>query len=579
MNVVGRFGFMFLWFVFAIACNQKAVVINSSHPENAAGQETTETIGTTSSVPAELIQQYILAMVDTSRSESYRQDLYYNKEIFKELKSFYRYNHDRLAWSTLQAPNSDAKELLNALSQAHEHGLDPEAYGVSQIVTQIEDVYQYKGEIDLKKVIQLDFLITHAYMTYAYHLYHGQLPPHALGEDWHIPKKRAELAPYLAGKSFRDGVKMIIPQSKAYTSLQKKLITYQAIAAEGGWNTIPDSMWLRPGGIDDAVYLLSERLFYSNDYKKGPSATSTSTYDEDLEKSLSYFQQRHGLTPDGKLNESTIKALNVPVEKRIDQIRMNLERLRWLPEMPNGKSVVINLPEYRLHIYKKEKELENMKVIIGKNTSKTPIMLDQIEYITFRPSWFVPTSRFNRTVLPKVKKDPDYLDRYGYRLYARKDIKRERPIDSKTIKWQSIDHINDEFRAVHLPGPNGDMKGQIMFAMPNSEGLFICDASNTALFEFSLRPFNYSTISVEKPELLAKVLLNNRKWDIREIKHSMAGEKPESVTLEEKVPVQTIYLTAWVNEEGILQFREDIYGYDALQYDLMQLEDQYWRQD
>ncbi|TRX55955.1 L,D-transpeptidase family protein [Fulvivirga sp. M361] len=562
--------------IFLCGCGQKTVIVQTGN-DSSAIEENVESLGEVNEVPKELVQQYMLASIDTIDSRRYIRDPHFHRILFKELKTYYRLNDYNLVWSTLSSPTNEAKTLLNQLALCEEHGLFSENYQLDELVNLISEVYIYSSEVNVSQVIHLDIMLSAAYITYAWHLYNGQIEASDLGEYWHSSRKHTELSLYLADKGFKEGVRLIIPKRQAYDNLRKKLAIYLSIEEEGGWPLIPDSVRMYPGESHELIYLLRERLFYTNDYKKGLAKTSTEyVYGPELQNAVSTFQKRHGLAPDGLLNKETIAAMNVSVEERVDQIKINLERFRWLPDDLGDLHLLVNIPEFMVKIYKKEKLMDALKVIVGKADHQTPILHDQVEYITFSPSWSVPDQAFNRKILPKVKENPEYLDKIGYRLYARSDVKGERPLDIRSIQWKDLKIINNDYRAVHPPGPNDNIHGQIKFAMPNSEDLFLCDASTTSLFDFSFRAFNYSSISVEKPELLAKYLLNDRKWDVRRIKASMSQHTPESTILKEKTPVHVVYFTAWVDDEGVMQFRDDIYGYDIRQAELMQLEEHRW---
>ncbi|MEM1405304.1 MAG: L,D-transpeptidase family protein [Bacteroidota bacterium] len=563
--------------IFIVAGCAQQTVINKPNreiqPENGAF------LGYAKDLPLEVIQQYLLTCVDTVKQLDQISPSH-EKNLLHEVKDLYRYNDYSLIWTTLTAPNSDAKDLLNEIAECREHGLNPDHYLSDSLFAQFDNTYLYNQEIDILRLIQLDIKLSSAYMAYAHDLHYGQIDPILLGENWQLSKRYIELAPYMKGKTFKEAIKMVTPKSDEYKALQKKLQSYLALRNEGGWNTLPDTLYVNPGEAHEAIYLLRDRLFYSGDYNsKGLRTTSRSLmYDDDLQKSLSNFQRRHGLKDDGILNKETIDELNVPIEHRIDQIRINLERLKWIAEPESEKSIVVNIPDFKLTLYKKSKGIKSFKTIVGKRTSKTPILSDQIEYITFSPSWFVPDISFNRQVLPKAKKDPNYLEQLGFKLYARKDVKGESPIDANSVQWNNVDMINTKFKALHVPSSSDVTSGKIKFAMPNKEGLYICDAANPALFDFAFRPFNFSSISVENPELLARYLLDDKHWDINTIREHMKASKPESVSLTKKVGVNVVYLTAWVDTNGELQFRDDIYGYDQAHSALLKLEDERWNQ-
>ncbi|MEM8568272.1 MAG: L,D-transpeptidase family protein, partial [Bacteroidota bacterium] len=535
-------------------------------------------LGIAKDLPEELVQQYVLAYVDTIESPK-SSDQVNSRNLEKEIKDLYRYNNYSLLWTTLTAPNPDAKELLNALSESFEHGLNPDHYLTDSLLSRFDETYSYSQEIDILDLIKLDVRLSSAYMAYVNDLHYGHIDPSLLGEYWQLAKRKTELSPYLAGKSFKEGIKMVTPRTKAYLALQKELENYIALQELGGWSNIPDTMRVTFGSSHEAIYLLRDRLYYTGDYNKGLGYSSRElTFDKDLKKALSDFQSRHGLKPDGLLNIETIAALNIPIEDRIDQIKINLERLKWIPEYEDDRIIEVNIPDFKLTLYKKSKVVKSFKAILGKTSSPTPVLESKIEYITFSPSWFVTDVNFNRHVLPKLKKNPEYLDMLGYKLYARNDLKGEKPIDAKSVEWREIDVINSKFRALHSPNAEDNMHGKIKFGMPNKEGLFICDAANPTLFDFSFRAFNFSSISVENPELLAKYLLDDNDWSVMAIQDHMKSSKPESVTLDKGIDVNVIYLTAWVNEDGFLQFRDDVYGYDKAHAKLLRLEDDRWNQ-
>ncbi len=396
---------VYLLLFFFISCSQQLATNKSDNPLSidriAKG------------LPPELIQQYVLAYVDTTKQSVYTLNSGI-KTSQQEIKDLYRYNQYNLLWTTLTAPNTDAKNLLNGLSESFEHGLNPDHYLTDSLLDEFEATYAYNQEINILDLIQLDVKLSSAYLAFTSDLHHGQINPLLLGEEWQLSKKHTELAPYLAGKSFKEGVKMISPKSQKYLALQKKLKSYIALENEGGWPNIPDSMRVALDESNPAIHLLRDRLYYSGDYSKGLGTTSRGlTFDKDLKNALITFQDRHGLKPDGVLTPETINALNIPIEHRIDQIKINMERLKWLPEQENESTIVANIPDFTLTLYRKSKEVKSFKIIVGKESSRTPILKSKVEYIRFSPSWFVPNISFNRHILPKVKKDPNYLDKLG----------------------------------------------------------------------------------------------------------------------------------------------------------------------
>ena len=322
MKAVNRF--LCLAIFIAAGCAQQTAIDKTNRAIRPEGDAF---LGYAKDLPLEVIQQYLLSCVDTIKqldqiSPSSR------KKLLQEVKDLYRYNDYSLIWTTLTAPNSDAKDLLNEIAECREHGLNSDHYLSDSLFAQFDNTYLYHQEIDILKLIQLDIKLSSAYMAYAHDLHHGQIDSLPLGENWQLSKRYIELAPYMKGKTFKEAIKMVTPKSDEYKAIQKKLQSYLALRNEWGWNTLPDTLYVNPEETHEAIYILRDRLFYSGDYSsKGLRATSKSLiYDEDLQKSMSNFQRRHDLKDNGILYKETIDELNVPIEDRIDQIRINLER-------------------------------------------------------------------------------------------------------------------------------------------------------------------------------------------------------------------------------------------------------------
>lgn len=528
-----------------------------------------EELGDVSEISKATIREHILKAIDTLQADTYIFDENLKKELFLELRRFYRFNDYKLAWSDLDAPSTEAKILLNELSSADEHGLNPELYNIETILELEDEAYNFSHEVNLADVMHLDFMMSAAYITYTWHLYNGRMNPKDLSNKWVSTRKKLELAHYLAGKSVRSGIELVEPQSLAYSELVKKLDVLISIANEGGWEPLPDSVELRPGDYNELVTYVRERLVLSSDFTRGLKQQEYNpVYDEALSTAVRKFQKRHGLDANGVINKQTIEELNIPIETRIEQIKINLERLRWMPRNIPDEYLLVNIPEFSLKLMKKEKEIQSMRAIVGNTESPTPVLNAKVEVITFSPTWFVSDQDFNRIALPRVKENPDYLRQTGYTLYARNDKDGANPIDIESVKWNSLKAINSKYRVAHTPGPNDKMKGQIKFVMPNQEDLFISDASTTSLFDFSFRAFNNSSISIEQPALLAKYLIDQRKWSIDLINEKMHQPKPENVTIT-SYPIYVVYLTTWVDKYGVLNFRKDLYGYDATQRDFL----------
>ncbi len=551
-------------------CASKTVVLESTGNElDLNSPEESVVLGKASDIGNEEVKDLITNWLDTINVDNYVAQQALREPIYEELKRFYKFNLYQLAWSTLDAPNSQSKVLLNTLAEARDHGLTPDDYGLRQLVYETQQVYSRRRKVNLLEVIQLDMNMSIAYLTYTQHIFNGRLSPTDLGGHWQNEDKNSELAAYLSGKDVNQVLSMIAPEIDGYRELKEELANYRSIAERGGWSALPESMELKEGDSGDGVYRLRQRLTSTGDMTRSLSKQSgnSSYFDASLTEALKIFQGRHGLEATGELDGATLRELNRPVEERIEQIKVNLERLRWMPRRLESDRIVINVPAFTLEYYKSGRVQQRSRVLVGMAFSPTPIFHASMDYIVFSPSWNIPGPVFYRDILPEAKKDPSYLERNGYVLYPTVYDIPKNPLDPNRINWNSFSEDYPHFKVIQQPGPE-NTKGNIKFVFPNDYNIFLSDASSEDDFEKTHRAMNYRCISLENAELLAETLLNNRKWRIKDIEKSMNSEKPVKASLKERVAVYITYRTCWVDENGIVNFRPDIYGYDAAQYQM-----------
>lgn len=530
-------------------------------------------LGKSTEVESDEVSRYIHAWLDTIRIETVVTDFRLQKPVYDELKRFYNFNRYQLAWSDLDAPNSESKVLLNELAEAGDHGLNPDDYRLRKLVYDMQQVYSRRNRINLLEVIRLDMDLTLSYLLYTQHLFNGRINPEDLGGTWHNEYKHQELAQYMSGKGVREVLAMVEPDVPEYKQLREELATYRSISENGGWPTLPSNTVLKQGDEGEDVYTLRRRLDRTGDMKRslGKSSGNSYYFGEELAEAVRTFQRRHGLKPDGIVNLETVRELNRPVNERIEQIKVNLERIRWMPRDLGDEYLLINVPGFELSLINGGRIQEKMKVIVGNTFSATPIVHADLSYIMFSPSWNVPGPVFIRQLIPEVKKDPDFLEKNGYVLYATVSDVGKKPMDPDGVNWETFNEDYPHFKVVQKPGP-GNEQGRIKFVMPNNYNIFLSDAASAGMFDETTRAFNYRCISVERPVMLAETLLNNRKWREKDILKSMESTVPVKASLPDKIPVYITYRTCWVDENGQVNFRADIYGFDAAQYQFTQPE-------
>ena len=346
-------------------------------------------------------------------------------------------------------------------------------------------------------------------------------------------------------------------------AIEKALKTYEQIAERGGWKKVSHFRKLEKGQVSPHVLEVRERLFVTGDLEKRKS-TEPELFDETLEGAVKRFQYRHGLNEDGVIGTQTLQALNVSVEERIAQLRLSLERLKtFSPEDLGERYLLVNVPAFTLDVVEEGRSLISMRTIVGqvKKEHRTPLFSEDLSYLVLNPVWNVPESIATKELLPKIKEDPTYFEKQNYKLISVKEGQRQE-VDPKTINWTEIEHENFEFEIKQKSG-RGNALGTIKFMFPNRYNVYLHDTSARSLFEHNVRSFSHGCVRIEKPMELAKYLLRDQpEWTVEKINAGIRSEGEKHVMFKTKVPVHIQYHTAWVDGEGRVHFRRDIYGYD-----------------
>jgi murein L,D-transpeptidase YcbB/YkuD len=277
------------------------------------------------------------------------------------------------------------------------------------------------------------------------------------------------------------------------------------------------------------------------------------------------FQRSQGLSPDGQVGGETLRLLNVPIDSRIQTLILNMERWRWIPKSLEPDYLMVNIPEFKLHVFEKGQEKITMKVIVGKTMNSTPIFSDKLEFVVLSPYWNVPMSIIQKELAPKLMSDPGYLERLDMEVVTNKGDQ----IDPSTIDWSSVDEKNFKYTVRRRPGPKNDL-GDVKFIFPNSNDIYLHDTPHDELFSETSRDFSHGCVRVEKPIDLAEYLLRNVPgYDRSKIESVIAERQEKFVSLKQKLPVYLVYFTASADANGNVTFHKDIYGHDrtlAAQY-------------
>jgi murein L,D-transpeptidase YcbB/YkuD len=492
------------------------------------------------------------------------------------LPAFYEYRAYEPAWVDRSGPRSVARELLEALVEASHAGLRSEDYHSREIesaIVELEDARTHGRIPATGALVDLELLLTDAFLVLGSHLAAGRVDPETLDPQWVAARRRADMVSVLesATESTSVGAALLSlePQSPGYRRLKASLARYRALSAGGGWAPLPGGASLSRGDRDPRVADLRARLAAEGDLRSGahelPNPTdspASHVFDAEVERALLKFQRRNGLAPDGRLGPSTLQALNVSAEDRVRQIELNLERWRWLPDSLGRRFVIVNAADFVLDVVEDGDTVLSMRAIVGRRYRKTPVFSDELSYLVLSPFWHVPRSLAIQDQIPLIRRDPGYFQRVGMRVLAGQ-AGDAREIDPATVDWNAVTARNFPYRLRQDPGPQNAL-GMVKFMFPNRFNVYLHDTPSRELFSRDRRDFSSGCIRLEAPLDLAVYLLRaDPTWSRERIERDARGGVERTVQLPDRVPIHILYWTAWVTPSGEVYFREDIYDRDG----------------
>lgn len=403
----------------------------------------------------------------------------------------------------------------------------------------------------------LELRLTALFFRFAEGKYGGLVGRDLRELDWFIPRRKKDMGRLLdsltAGSS---DLSLLEPLHPQYGRLKAHLRQYRDLDTMP-WPAIGigELRKLEPGAVHAAVPLIRERLILLGDHPSLPTAAPTdeNLYDSTLVLAVQRFQQRHGLHADAVLGPGSLNALNVTPAERLRTLLVNMERLRWVPEQSAPDLLLVNIPEFKLHVYENGEQVLEMDVVVGKAATRTVIFSDTLTTVVFSPTWTVPPGIMRTEVLPGMRKDPDYLRKKHMEIVggtAANPIVRQKPGTHNAL-------------------------GLVKFLFPNNYHIYMHDTPSKNLFGREQRAFSHGCIRVSKPLELAEFLLKDQpEWTADRIKKAMNAGRETHVRVLRPRPVTIGYFTAWVDANGVLNFRDDVYGHDArLAHELFGLKD------
>lgn len=511
------------------------------------------------------------------------------------IEPFYLHREYQPLWIDNYELNAEGKELLQMLRETSADNWRRYGYEISTIEREVRNLSNLP-----KQATAVDVLLTDAFITYATQAFNAELLPD-MNEGDHpslrkvaIEKKKKRishakvlniLSQSVAKDELDNLLKSMAPSQLAYRNLREALNLYTKLADSGEWYPLPANLRLTLG---EKHRLVPHLRWILNEYKDLPERTLSwlfsespemmqapgsnekfdineprFVFDKTLYEALKHFQKRHGLAETGELNDLTRNWINIPPHHMAQKIALNMKRWRHLPENLGKRYVMVNMADYKLQLISNGQVEAEMKVIIGNKERRTPVMIQEMSTLVLAPNWNVPRRIALTSLVPKIKRNPSYLSKKGYRVIGRVNGV-DRYISPEKINWNRVSSRYFPYRIVQKPGSSNAL-GEIKFLFPNDKDIYLHDTSQRQLFNLDKRALSSGCVRVEKPHLLADKLLRGQQgWNRKNIERAIAQSRTTRITLKEKVPVYLMYWTTWIDQNGVLQVRDDIYERDLI---------------
>ncbi|WP_374683410.1 murein L,D-transpeptidase [Accumulibacter sp.] len=482
------------------------------------------------------------------------------------VRLFYYGRGYRPAWTD----SATRGELIAAVEASRAHGLAPDDFSVAAL----RDVAA-RGDDDAQAIVRRELLFTDALARLVRQLRYGKVDPATLYSTWNFSplpsvRERAQtLAELLAAASLPTALAALAPQDAAYQGLQKALARFTALAAKGDWPTVPAGPTLRPGESDARVRALRARLqaegWLADAGTGGKAATARSDatrYDKALADAVKRFQSGHGLTPDGAVGSNTLAALNVSAAERVAQIRVNLERMRWVARDMSRDRLQVDIAGYTAELQLDGARVWSSKVVVGRPARETPVLLDHVQHLVLNPKWVVPPTVLREDVIPGMVRNAAYLQKHDMRVVDRGG----QAVAAEQIDWSSASRSGFPYQIVQQSGSRGAL-GQVKFSLSNGYAIYLHDTPSRSLFGKPARALSSGCVRLEKPRELALLLLDDpQRWNEEALAAAIASARTQTLPVGRPVPVMLLYRTAVADardKAGSVFFRFDIYNQDG----------------
>jgi murein L,D-transpeptidase YcbB/YkuD len=475
-------------------------------------------------------------------------------DVSRVVMDFYSHRNFRAAWTD----GRDVTQLLKSLNETDIDGLVPTDFRVAELAQ--AQLALHATAPTPAQAAAFDLAATRTYITALLQLRRGKVDPARLDFHWNFDPvgvdPREDVNSFFTALDDHDVARAFAqapPQEAVYRNMRVALAHLRQVRDAGGWPTVTQGQSLKPGMDGVAVAQLRARLA-AGGYLEAQTGKRTD-YDEKVIAAVKKYQSEQYLGADGVAGAATLAALNVPVEARIDQVRVNMERARWLLYKLQGTFVIVDIAGYKVALYRDGQPVWRSRVQVGKPFRSTPVFQSEITYVTFNPTWTVPPTILVKDMLPKIQQNPGYLAANRIRALDREG----NVLDPAGIDWYNARGITLRQDA----GPENSL-GQVVIRFPNDYAIYLHDTPHRELFAKSMRATSSGCIRVENPLQLVELLFNDPvRWNSEGIQKQLANGKTENIKLPVKVPVLLAYWTVDMSNDGRVTFKPDVYGYDS----------------
>jgi L,D-transpeptidase YcbB len=486
-----------------------------------------------------------------------------------QIEKFYVAGGYSLAWVRDGRVTVQARALIRLFAEASLKGLNLEDYDGGRWQSRLAALERSTAGDRKTALVHFDLALTVCAMRYISNLHVGRVNPKHFKFGLDVGSKKYDLADVLRRQVLQAHdvgavIATVEPPYAGYQRAEKALADYIALAAQGDGPPLPvPPKTVRPGDTYSGMKQLVARLRRLGDLALGTEfSADDNVYQGAMVAAVEHFQRRHGLMPDGAVGKATFAELNTPLSVRVDQLKLTLERYRWIPPGFPQPPIVVNIPEFRLRTMRRQPaSFLSMKVVVGRAyRTQTPVFANEMRYVIFRPYWNVPRSILRSELVAKIARDPDYVAENNYEVMNGSD--------SVVTDGEVSDAVLSGLRSGELwirqkPGPRNAL-GLVKFVFPNRYNVYFHSTPFPELFEKARRDFSHGCIRVENPVgLAAWVLRDKPEWTVERIRATMNGNETLQVNLDKPIPVLILYSTAVVEPDGEVKFFKDIYGHDA----------------